>query len=298
MLVVDRADGSITDAVFTDLPGLLSPDELLVLNDTRVVPARFFSNDGRKELLWLADAGPRRWRCMVRPGRKMRPGDQIQIGSSTGTVIEVVAQGDRIIEFDEVPDKNTQGRLALPHYMGREEQPQLDRARYQTVFAREEGSVAAPTAGLHFTPGILAGLPHEFITLHVGPGTFQPVRVEDPGDHVMHTEPYGISAAAAARIDSAERVLAVGTTVTRVLEHVAMTHGRIVAGEGSTNIFIRPGHRFRRVDSLLTNFHLPQSTLLMLVSALAGRELILEAYYHATAQRYRFYSYGDCMLIR
>jgi S-adenosylmethionine:tRNA ribosyltransferase-isomerase len=210
----------------------------------------------------------------------------------------VVEQGDRIIEFDRLPDKQQQGQLAVPHYMGREERPQLDRERYQTVFAREEGSVAAPTAGLHFTPGVLAGLSHEFITLHVGPGTFQPVRVDNPDDHVMHTEPYEIPAAAAERIAAAKRVVAVGTTVTRVLEHVALTHGGIVAGSGSTNIFIRPGHSFRRVDALLTNFHLPQSTLLMLVSAFADRELMLEAYQHAITQRYRFYSYGDCMFIR
>ena len=298
MLVVDRASRSITDALFTSLPALLSPDDLLVLNDTRVVPARFFSNDGRKELLWLADAGERRWRCMVRPGRKMRPGDRIEIGSCTGIVLEIVEPGDRIIEFDQLPDKHRQGHLALPHYMGREEKPQLDRERYQTVFAREEGSVAAPTAGLHFTPELLASLPHEFITLHVGPGTFQPLRVENPDDHVMHTEPYEIAPAAARRIAAAKRVVAVGTTVTRVLEHVALTHDGIVPGHGSTNIFIRPGHEFRRVDCLLTNFHLPQSTLLMLVSAFADRDLILAAYQHAIQQRYRFYSYGDCMFIR
>ncbi len=297
MLVVDRSSGELTDTSFGELPGWLKPDDLLVLNDTRVVPARFWSNDGRKEILWLAEAGERRWRCMVRPGRKMRPGDTIEIGASRGTVIEVVDQGDRIIEFDRLPDKQRQGQLALPHYMGREEQPALDRERYQTVFAREEGSVAAPTAGLHFTPELLATLPHEFITLHVGPGTFQPVRVDDPDDHVMHSEPYAIAPAAARRIAGAGRVVAVGTTVTRVLEHVAATHGAIVPGSGRTDIFIRPGHRFRRVDVLLTNFHLPQSTLLMLVSALAGRDLILRAYQHAIAGRYRFYSYGDCMLI-
>lgn len=297
MLVVDRAGGQLTDARFADLPGLLQPDDLLVLNDTRVVPARFFSNDGRREILWLADAGDRRWRCMVRPGRKLRPGDTIEIGASLGTVVEVVDKGDRIIEFDRLPDKHQQGRLALPHYMGREERPALDRERYQTVFARDEGSVAAPTAGLHFTPEMLAGLEHEFITLHVGPGTFQPVRVDNPDDHVMHSEPYVIAPAAARRIAGAGSVVAVGTTVTRVLEHVAATHGEIVAGGGTTDIFIRPGHRFRRVDRLLTNFHLPQSTLLMLVSAMAGRDLILRAYEHAIAARYRFYSYGDCMLI-
>ena len=177
------------------------------------------------------------------------------------------------------------------------EDRESDKERYQTVFAREEGSIAAPTAGLHFTPELLAQLPHAFVTLHVGVGTFQPVKAERVEDHVMHSEHYTLSEESAARIREAKRIIAVGTTAARVLESVHRKHGRIVADEGETNIFIHPPYEFQIVDALLTNFHLPKSSLIMLVSALAGRDLIMRAYAEAIAQRYRFYSYGDCMLI-
>ncbi|MCU0797678.1 MAG: S-adenosylmethionine:tRNA ribosyltransferase-isomerase, partial [Akkermansiaceae bacterium] len=195
------------------------------------------------------------------------------------------------------------GHLALPHYMNRGDE-ELDRDRYQTVYAREEGAIAAPTAGLHFTPEMLAGLDHAFLTLHVGVGTFRPVSAERPEDHVMHSERYRLGAETAARINRAGRVLAVGTTVTRVLEHLGATaagsEGRRLREcdqAGETDIFIHPPYRFRVIDALLTNFHLPESTLIMLVSALAGREKVLEAYREAVRERYRFYSYGDCMLV-
>ena len=297
MLVVDRSKLSIGHRSFRDLPSYIREGDLVVLNDTRVVPARFFSNDGTKELLRLNALSPTRWRCMVKPGRKLRVGHHIEIGKATGTVIEVFEDnGDRLIEFDQPVDESTHGHLALPPYMHREDRDD-DKERYQTVFAREEGSIAAPTAGLHFTPELLEKLPHTFVTLHVGVGTFQPVKADRVEDHVMHSERYSLSEASAAKIREAKRVLAVGTTATRVLESIAAKHGRIVADSGETDIFIHPPHEFRAVGALLTNFHLPKSTLLMLVSAFAGKDLIFRAYAEAIRERYRFYSYGDCMLI-
>lgn len=297
MLVVDRAQQSITHRSFRDLPSFFREGDLLVLNDTRVVPARFFSNDGTKELLRIHALSPTRWRCMVKPGKKLRVGHCIEIGEATGTVIEVFEDnGDRLIEFDRPVDETTHGHLALPPYMHREDRED-DKERYQTVFSREEGSIAAPTAGLHFTPEMLASLPHTFVTLHVGVGTFQPVKADRVEDHVMHSERYSLGEASAARIRETGRVLAVGTTATRVLESIAAKHGRIVADQGETDIFIHPPYAFQAVGALLTNFHLPKSTLLMLVSAFAGKELIFRAYEEAIRNRYRFYSYGDCMLI-
>ena len=297
MMVVDRARQSIEHRSFRDLPSFIREGDLLVLNDTRVVPARFFSNDGTKELLRLHAISPTLWRCMVKPGRKLRAGHRIEIGEASGTVLEVFQDnGDRLIEFDRPVDEATHGHLALPPYMHREDRAE-DRERYQTVFAREEGSIAAPTAGLHFTPELLGRLPHTFVTLHVGVGTFQPVKAERLEDHVMHSERYSLGEDSAAQIRGASRVLAVGTTATRVLESIAAKHGQIVADSGETDIFIRPPYTFRAVGALLTNFHLPKSTLLMLVSAFAGRDLILRAYGEAIRERYRFYSYGDCMLI-
>lgn len=297
MLVVDRTHQSIEHRSFRDLPCFIREGDLLVLNDTRVVPARFFSNDGSKELLRLSALSPTRWRCMVKPGRKFRVGQRIEIGEATGTVREVFEEsGDRLIEFDRPVDDVKHGHLALPPYMQREDRED-DKERYQTVFAREEGSIAAPTAGLHFTPELLAGLPHTFVTLHVGVGTFQPVKAERVEDHVMHSERYSLSEDSAARIRDAKRVLAIGTTAARVLESIAAKHGRVVSDTGETDIFIHPPYQFRAVGALLTNFHLPKSTLLMLVSAFAGRELIFRAYDEAIRERYRFYSYGDCMLI-
>ena len=297
MLVVDRERQSIEHRSFRDLPSYIREGDLLVLNDTRVVPARFFSNDGTKELLRVNTLSPTLWRCMVKPGKKLRVGHQIEIGEATGTVREVYEDnGDRLIEFDRAVDEQQHGHLALPPYMHREDRED-DKERYQTVFAREEGSIAAPTAGLHFTPEVLAAIPHTFVTLHVGVGTFQPVKVDRVEEHVMHSERYFLSEESAAKIRAAKRVLAVGTTATRVLESIAAKHGEIIAEQGETNIFIHPPYQLRAVNALLTNFHLPKSTLLMLVSALAGKDLIFRAYEEAIRERYRFYSYGDCMLI-
>ncbi len=296
MMVVDCATQSIAHHRFADLKSFLREGDLLVLNDTRVVLARFYSNDGTKELLRLKTASATNWRCMVKPGKKLRVGNQIEIGEATGAVIEVFENGDRLIEFDQPVDESRHGHLALPPYMHREDR-ESDKERYQTVYAKQEGSIAAPTAGLHFTPEILSGLPHAFITLHVGVGTFQPVKVERIEDHAMHAESYEVSEEAADRINRAERIMAVGTTVTRVLESVAKRHGKVVAERGETDIFIHPPYEFCVVDALLTNFHLPKSTLLMLVSAFAGKELVLRVYQEAIRERYRFYSYGDCMLL-
>jgi S-adenosylmethionine:tRNA ribosyltransferase-isomerase len=296
MLVVNRASGTIEHRSFRDLASYLQAGDLLVLNDTRVVPARYFSNDGSKELLRINALSPTRWRCMVKPGRKLRMDDQIEIGESIGTVRGILDNGDRIIEFDTAVDESKHGHLALPPYMEREERA-ADKERYQTVYAKHEGSIAAPTAGLHFTPEVLADLPHTFVTLHVGVGTFQPVKVERVEEHIMHSERYSLSEEAAAKIKAASRVIAVGTTATRVLESIAKKHGSIVADSGETDIFIHPPYQFKAVDALLTNFHLPKSTLLMLISAMAGKDLIFRAYEEAIRERYRFYSYGDCMLI-
>lgn len=300
MLVVRRDGGVIEHRRFLDLPGFLTPDDLLVLNDTRVIPARVMSDDGRIEILCLDRPDPLQWRCLVRPGRRMKPGRSVTVGGVAGTVAEVFANGDRLIRWEAPVDLHRHGHLALPHYMGRPDDA-ADTDRYQTVFAREEGAIAAPTAGLHFTPEILATLPHAFLTLHVGVGTFRPVSAERIRDHEMHAERYAVDAATTARINAAGRVLAVGTTVTRVLESLASDEPgeRIRSGghHGKTSIFIHPPYRFGVIGGLLTNFHLPKSTLLMLVSAFAGRELVLEAYRQAVAERYRFYSYGDCMLL-
>ena len=295
MMVVDRAKGTIEHRMFAEFPEFLKPDDLLVLNDTKVIPARLFSDDGRTELLCLDRISPLEWRCLARPGKRMKVGREVVVGGSTGRVTEVFENGDRLIRWDRELDLNEHGHLALPHYMGRDDEAS-DRDRYQTVFAREEGAIAAPTAGLHFTPELLARLNHAFLTLHVGVGTFRPVSVEDVADHVMHSEKYQLSAETARRANSADRVIAVGTTVTRVLESLGPDlpeEGR----SGATDIFIHPPYRFGVIDGLLTNFHLPQSTLIMLVSAFAGRDLVLEAYRQAVAERYRFYSYGDCMLL-
>ena len=299
MLVIDRSAGTISHRMFADFPDFLRPEDLLVLNNTRVIPARVFSDDGRIELLYLGSESPNRWRCLTKPGKRMKPGRTLSIGGIQGIVLEVFENGDRLIEWESEPDLHALGHLALPHYMGRED-GELDKERYQTVFAKEEGAIAAPTAGLHFTPEMLSRIDHDFITLHVGVGTFRPVSVDHIGEHVMHSERYSVSRESAERINSAGRVIAVGTTVTRVLESLASDTARIrpdAAMDGSTDIFLHPPYRFKAVDALLTNFHLPQSTLIMLVSAFAGRELTLEAYRQAVAEKYRFYSYGDCMLI-
>lgn len=303
MMVVDRTKGTIEHRMFRDLPEYLGPDDLLVLNDTRVIPARVFSDDGSIELLCLDRISPTEWRCLVRPGKKMRVGRTLTVGGTMGTVVEVYENGDRLVRWEATVDLNQHGHLALPHYMGRDDESS-DRERYQTVFAREEGAIAAPTAGLHFTPEMLQKFDHAFLTLHVGVGTFRPVSVEKPEDHVMHSEKFVVTEPTARRINRAGRVVAVGTTVTRVLEHL----GRVKEGndpnrldeklqQGETDIFIYPPFKLAVTEALLTNFHLPESTLIMLVSALAGKDLVMEAYREAVKKRYRFYSYGDCMLV-
>lgn len=307
MMVIHRDTGVIEHRMFMDFPGYLRPDDLVVLNDTKVTPARFFSNDGSIELVCTNKLSALEWECLVRPGKKMKPGRTVMIGEATGTVDSVLESGNRIIRWDRPVDEETHGRLALPHYMNRESDP-ADRDRYQTTYAREEGAIAAPTAGLHFTPEILTDIHHTFLTLHVGVGTFRPVKAEYIKDHEMHAERYHLSEEAAHAINATRqqggRIVATGTTVTRVLESIARdlvaindAPIMIPPAAGSTDIFITPPYDFKLVDCLLTNFHLPQSTLIMLVSAFANRELILEAYAKAVEERYRFFSYGDCMLI-
>jgi len=296
MMVVDRTAGTISHRSFADFPGFVGPDDLLVLNDTRVVAARYFSDDGRSEILRVEALDERTWKCLVRPGKRFRPGNTVVIGGCTGTVLSVCEEGgERIIAFDRAPDEERHGHLALPPYIRRPDVAD-DRDRYQTVFARTAGAIAAPTAGLHFSKETLATLPHVFVTLHVGIGTFRPVSSENLADHRMHSERYELSPATVEAIRASRRSITIGTTVVRVLETCARSR-ELHAGEGETDIFIHPPYTFRVVDALLTNFHLPKSTLLMLVSALAGRELILEAYHEAVRERYRFFSYGDCMLI-
>lgn len=293
MMVVHKDSGTIEHRMFRDFPEYLRADDLLVLNDTKVIPARLFSDDGKTELLCLDRLTPLDWRCLVRPGKRMKLGRSVTVGGITGTVTEVYENGDRLIHWDSLVDLDQHGHLALPHYMGRDDELS-DRERYQTVFAREEGAIAAPTAGLHFTPELLERIHHTFLTLHVGVGTFRPVSVDDVADHVMHSERYVVSAETAGIVNAASRVVAVGTTVTRVLESIGRP---LLERRGETDIFIHPPYRFGVVGGLLTNFHLPQSTLIMLVSAFGGQELVMEAYRQAVAERYRFFSYGDCMLL-
>lgn len=331
MLTVDRTTGAYQDRTFRDLPSLLQPGDLLVLNDSRVVPARMFGRraglrtqssspapTGTVEVLLTQPLGDNTWRALVRPGRKVPAGERLLFGDGDIQLeAETIATGDfgeRTLRFDPVPDfyatLDRLGHIPLPPYIHRAtgSDEQEDRERYQTVYAGERGSAAAPTAGLHFTPAILEairarGVEIAYITLHVGLGTFQPVRVEHLADIVLHEEHFTLSAETADALNRAHsqdrRIVAAGTTTTRTLEHcAAQADGHPVqAHSGSTSIFLQPGHRFRMVDALLTNFHLPQSTLLMLVSAFAGREQVLRAYQHAVEQRYRFFSYGDCMFL-
>ena len=300
MMVLRRAEQKIEHRQFRELKTFLQPGDLLVLNDTRVLAARRFSDDGGIEFLFLERFGPGRWKCMVSPGRKMRIGATARIGGACLRVDEITAAGERIVTFDRDIDVYASGSMPLPPYLNRLSD-ETDTVSYQTVFAREPGAVAAPTAGLHFTSETLSQIRHTFVTLHVGPGTFLPVRSERIADHRMHAERFCISTDAADKINDAQRVLAVGTTVVRVLETAALST-KLVTREvqsqsGQTDLFIYPPFTFRVVDALLTNFHLPRSTLLMLVSAFAGREFILRSYEEAVRERYRFFSYGDCMLI-
>lgn len=296
MMVLHRATQQIEHRMFTDFPSYVRNGDLVLLNDTKVIPARAYSDDGRIELLFLEQAGATTWKCLVKPGRKMTAGKTISVGKVDGEVIEILPDGERVIAFQQPVDLEKWGHMPLPPYMRRESDIE-DASRYQTVFAQKPGAVAAPTAGLHFTPGILASLPHAFITLHVGAGTFKPVQTGNIKEHHMHSERFAISGETVRQIDAAQRIVAVGTTTVRVLESCMARDGKITAQESSTDIFIYPPYEFRMVDALLTNFHLPKSTLLMLVSAFAGREFVLEAYAQAIAAKYRFYSYGDCMLI-
>lgn len=297
MMVVHRDSGLIEHRHFRDIVDYVRPGDLFVLNDTKVIPARYFSNDGSIELVRAGMAGELVWKCLVRPGRKMKIGRTVQIGDSVGTVESIDDEGYRYIRWDRPIDEDTYGRLALPHYMNRESDP-ADKERYQTIYAAHDGAIAAPTAGLHFTPELLASLPHSFVTLHVGVGTFRPVKVENVEEHHMHTEEFYLPPSTAEAVAAAQRVIAVGTTSVRVLETQAARHGLpLQPGSGATDIFIYPGFQWKVTDALLTNFHLPQSTLIMLVSAFASRELILRAYREAVAEKYRFFSYGDCMLI-
>ena len=294
MMVLDRETGRLSHRAFRDLPEYQRPGDLFVLNDSRVLKARLVSTDGRVEILLVEQAGPRLWKCLVKPGRRMRPGARCDFPSTSAHVVEVLSGGERVVEFTEEPDLESFGQMPIPPYLRRPADAQ-DALRYQTVFASPPGSVAAPTAGLHFTPEMLARLPHAFLTLHVGMGTFLPVKVDRLSDHSMHEECFAISPAAAKAINAASRIIAVGTTSARVLE--SQPPEPIAHGSGATAIFIHPPFQFQRVGALLTNFHLPKSTLLMLVCAFAGRERVLAAYREAVRQQYRFFSYGDCILI-
>ena len=296
MMVLHRQSERIEHGTFRDFPGFLNAGDLVVLNDTKVIPARVFANDGKIELLVLERLSDRVWKCMVRPGRKLRAGATLTLHDARGTVREVLANGERVIEFDRAVDISKLGVMPLPPYLERAAEPS-DTERYQTVYAQTSGAVAAPTAGLHFTPEILSAIPHAFLTLHVGAGTFKPVQTERITDHAMHEEQFTISSETARAVNDAKRLIAIGTTTTRVLESCTNPDGTLAAQRGATSIFIHPPYQFRAVNVLLTNFHLPKSTLLMLVSAFAGRDFILRAYHEAMRCRYRFYSYGDCMLI-
>ena len=315
MLVLDRATRQIEHRAFRDFSSYVDAarGDLVVLNDTRVLPARLRANDGALELLVLGPADDadeddlRRVVCLVKPGRRARIGASVRVGDNHGVVESIQTEGGaRVIRFDAPLDPaSAGGELPLPPYLGRIAEP-LDTERYQTVYARQDvaRAVAAPTAGLHFTPEILQAVPHAFVTLEVGIGTFRSVKTDDLSAHKMHAEKFEITAATAARINAARtrggRLFAVGTTTVRVLEACARAPqtGDILPQRGTTDIFIHPPKTVQHLDAMLTNFHLPKSTLLMLVSAFAGdREFVLAAYAEAVRSGYRFFSYGDCMLI-
>ena len=311
MLVIDRRAGTFRDHVFGELPSFLRAGDCLVLNDTRVFPSRLYGvrtgHTGRVEIFLVKplDAARRRWLGLGRPGRKLLVGTEISFSPRLRGVIEEHREhGERVIRLECDGDLDAAieevGHVPLPPYIRRADEAG-DRERYQTVYARERGSVAAPTAGLHFTPAVLdacarAGATEARVTLHVGLGTFEPLHVETVEENRIHSERFAIGAEAAGRIRAAERVVAVGTTATRTLE-TAFRRGGVAAMEGETEIFLYPGCEFGVVGAMVTNFHLPKSSLLVLVSAFAGRGLMLEAYGHAVRERYRFFSYGDCCLI-
>ena len=312
LMLLDRESGAVEHSVFSRLPEYLQAGDCLVMNDSRVLPARLFGHrptGGAVEVLLLTDKGDNVWECLTRPGRKTPVGTKLIFGDGelTGEVVEAVSDGNKLIRFHyegiflEVLEKL--GRMPLPPYIKAELQ---DQNRYQTVYAREPGSAAAPTAGLHFTPELLKELEEKgvellYITLHVGLGTFRPVKEEEITDHEMHSEYCIINAETAEKLNRAKRegrrIVCVGTTSCRTLEAVADEDGFVRPFSDWVNIFIYPGYRFKCVNALITNFHLPQSTLIMLVSALAGREHVLNAYEIAVKERYRFFSFGDAMLI-
>jgi S-adenosylmethionine:tRNA ribosyltransferase-isomerase len=327
MLLLDRATGVWEDDIFAHLPECLRAGDVLVLNDSRVIAARLFGLRTRRpeeaeaatariEVLLTEQIDTWNWSALVKPGRKLRVGDGVEFTGAGDTTLraQIVAageRGERALRFSPVADFDRRldalGHMPLPPYIHRGDRPS-DRERYQTIYAKRRGSAAAPTAGLHFTPEILgriraAGVQVCAITLHVGLGTFQPVRVADTTQITLHSERYEISEECAEQINAARsdgrRIIAAGTTTVRALEHCidVSCNGQVRPHSGATSIFISPGFRFRAVDALLTNFHLPQSTLLMLVSAFAGRDNTLAAYRHAVQMRYRFFSYGDCMFI-
>lgn len=315
LMVVDRATAQITTGTIADLHSYFRSGDLLVVNDTRVRPARLLGHKesgGRIEvfLLQRKPGESELWSCLTRASKSPRPGSQLHFpGEITGTVEGVDDQGLTLVSFvcagGFMAAVEKFGHVPLPPYIRRADE-ELDRDRYQTIYAATPGAVAAPTAGLHFTTELLdllrdKGVEIVTLTLHVGIGTFTPVRVEKLSDHRMHSESYHIPMETAAAVnrakDEGRRVIAVGTTTTRTLEAVAASTGRVSAGEGETDIFITPGAKFRIVDGLITNFHLPESTLLVLVSAFSGQALTMLAYRQAVAERFRFFSYGDCMLI-
>ncbi|HEV2828944.1 MAG TPA: tRNA preQ1(34) S-adenosylmethionine ribosyltransferase-isomerase QueA [Pyrinomonadaceae bacterium] len=324
MLIVNRATQTFEDSKFEHLPEYIRSGDLLVVNNTRVFPARLLGHrepsGGRVEVLLLRELEPTVWEALLRPAHRLKAGARVRFGDSglRAEVLASSANGSRRLRFEAEGERerqkelierllNEQGQTPLPHYIRRPVGTStLDRERYQTVFARERGAIAAPTAGLHFTAAALSALQARQvgvveITLHVGYGTFEPVRVEIVEQHRVAAESFHISEAAAAAINQTRaaggRVIAVGTTTTRALESAVNEQGTIRAGAGEAELTITPGYNFRITDALLTNFHLPRSSLLLLVSAFAGRDLTLAAYRHAVAERYRFYSYGDCMFV-
>ena len=314
LLVMDRETGETEDRHFFDLPSYLNPGDCLVMNNSRVLPARLIGrrepSGGAVEVLLLRDLGDGVWECLTKPGRKTQVGCALSFGGGelTATVTEVKEGGNKLVRFHydgiflEVLERL--GKMPLPPYIKAELQ---DGERYQTVYSKINGSAAAPTAGLHFTKELIASLEKKgvktaYITLHVGLGTFRPVKAEEIADHHMHSEFCMIDEQTAETINSARkyggRIVCVGTTSCRTLESMAAEDGSVKAGSVWTDIFIYPGYRFKIMDALITNFHLPESTLIMLVSAFAGRENVLAAYAHAVEERYRFFSFGDAMLIR
>lgn len=314
LMVLDKKTGRTKDRYFEDVLEYLNPGDCMVLNDTRVIPARLFgSREGKEEsieFLLLKRIEDNKWETLVRPGKKAGIGHKIVFGEGKlqGKILSIEEDGTRIIDFDykgifeEILDEL--GEMPLPPYI---QEKLEDKERYQTVYSKNKGSAAAPTAGLHFTKDLLEEIENRgvnivYITLHVGLGTFRPVKVENIEEHHMHEEYFEVSKEAADIINKTKenggKVIAVGTTSTRTLESIANDDGKIVEGKGWTNIFIYPGYRFKVVDALITNFHLPESTLIMLVSALAGRENTLNAYNRAVEKKYRFFSFGDAMLIK